>query len=525
MSEVIETVGIEQVNGIRKHLKKLHTVTEYNKRYNKWMYYKPHPDTQLPFHNSHATERSIVLGTQQGKTLSSSYEMAFQSCDFYPEWYKGLKHVVPKLDRDVKFIGWFASNSSQQTRDGAQLRILGDIGQKDGLGTGAIPLDYIRGFTLSRGIPNFVDTVTLSRASGGIASLQSRTYEQQVMMWQSVSCDLIWMDEDPGYPPQGDLLYNEALGRTLATKGRIIASLTPMMGRTPIRKRFIEGAAAKNPNIFQVRGGLEQALHIPKERHQEIIEQTAPSQRLARIQGLEMMGQGACFSTPVANITHNIQNNEMNPNWEVGWGIDFHHGGIAGIFVAAFGFHDPMTDTLYISDVLRLVGGTPDTHLAAISSHPCADAPALYPHDGGRVANLQTQETLAELYRYHPDRRPYGLRMPSTHVTFAGGGYSLPAGVLEMERRFQSGKLRIARWLLPLVRDEYEAYHYNERGDIVREDDHVLDAIRVLMMGIRFMRPQNELDVRRRARMIYNPTERRRHQDPWNPQDASLDYD
>ncbi len=522
MSEVLEEVGITQINGIRKHLKKLHTVTEYARRYCKWQFYKPHPETQLLFHNSKAKERSIVLGTQQGKTLAASYEMVFQACNFYPEWYTGLKHTPPLLDRDVEFTGWFASNSSQQTRDGAQLRLFGDIGQKDSLGTGASPLDYIRGFTLSRGIPNFVDTVTLGRSTGGTAMLQSRSYEQQVIFWQSVPCDMVWMDEDPGYD---DLLYDEAIGRTLATNGRIITSLTPLLGRTPLRKRFINGDGV---HIFQVRGGIDKALHMTAERKAEIFRQIKnPQQQLSRIEGQEAMGDGRCFNRPFEEILHDIPNEDRARNewWSVGWGLDFHHGGAKGVFVAVFGFYDPQTECLYINDIIREIGGTPANHLLRISTHKCSDAPAMYPHDGGRSANLESQDTLADLYRYHPERRPYGLRLQSSHVTFPGGGYNLDAGVMEMESRFQQGKLKIGRWLAAMVKDEYEAYHRDDKNNIVREDDHVLDAIRVLMMGVRFMLPLKELSARNRARQNYDPNRKARQHDPWNPQNPALDYD
>jgi hypothetical protein len=47
-------------------------------------------------------------------------------------------------------------------------QLLGDV-SAGGLGTGLIPLDNIVGFTNSRGISGFVDTVTLRRETGGSA--------------------------------------------------------------------------------------------------------------------------------------------------------------------------------------------------------------------------------------------------------------------------------------------------------------------------------------------------------------------
>ena len=292
MANIITKDEVEHlpVNDIRRHLKKLNTTADYLKNYCRWNYYRPHPATQLVFHNSQADERSIVLGNQQGKTLGCSYEMAFQACNVFPNWYQGKKHTVPNIDRSSEFIGWYASVTSQNVRDGAQQRLLGDISRKDGLGSGSIPLDYIEDVTLSRGISHFVDTITLRREGGGHATLQSKTFEQSAQVYQGVPVDLAWVDEDPGY---SDSIYNELLARTIAAQGRIIVSLTPLLGLTPIRKRFIEAEKNGNKRIFQVRGGLSQALHIPKERYQAIMEAIPENERAARLEGFEMQGQGA----------------------------------------------------------------------------------------------------------------------------------------------------------------------------------------------------------------------------------------
>lgn len=285
----VDTIPVES---LKKHLKKLHTTTEYLQRYCRWMYYRPHPETQVPFHNSHATERSIVLGTQQGKTTAAGFEMAFAACDVWPAWHKGLHPSPPNIERSAKFIGWYCSVSSQNVRDGAQNKLLGDISQKDNLGTGAIPLDYIEGITMSRGISHFVDTITVRRETGGFGIMQSKTYEQSALAYQSVPVDMGWADEDPGYD---DRIYNELLGRTISTKGRIICSLTPMLGLTPLRKRFID--APDKTKIFQVRGGIDQALHIPEERRAAIIAAIPERERAARVYGFEQQGEGAVFTT------------------------------------------------------------------------------------------------------------------------------------------------------------------------------------------------------------------------------------
>jgi len=474
-----EAIDIGQINSLRSHLKKLHTTTEYLQRYCRWNYYRPHPDTQLLFHNSHATERSIVLGSQQGKSTATGYELAFSACDWWPDWHTGRHPSPPQIERSAKFTGWYASISSQTVRDGIQSKLLGDISQKDGLGSGAIPLDYIRGISMSRGISNFVDTITVSRESGGIGLLQSKTYEQSVMSYQGVPVDMALVDEDPGYD---DRIYNELLARTISTNGRIIVSLTPMLGTTPIRKRFIQSG----PNIFEVRGGLEQALHIPSERRAAIIASVPERERAARIWGQEMQGEGAVFTTPIPDIQFDVQPNSFMPWWPCCWAVDFSHGGQATSahpFGAVFAVHDPQADVIYICDAFKL-RGLPETHAARIRSHTYWDAVVLWPHDGQQSGNIQTGENFASVYR------KLGLNMRSTWTTFPDGGYSFEAGISEMERRFATGKLKVARHLIEWF-VEYQNYHY-EKAVVKKEDDDLMSATRQVVMGIRHAKAMSD---------------------------------
>ena len=58
-------------NEIRRHAKKMLTVREYNLKYRRLDFYKPHAG-QLRFHNSRATEVQLLAGNQQGKSWSAA---------------------------------------------------------------------------------------------------------------------------------------------------------------------------------------------------------------------------------------------------------------------------------------------------------------------------------------------------------------------------------------------------------------------------------------------------------------------
>src|SRR5580692_3246657 len=133
-------------NDVRRHMKKMLTEREYRQRYRRIDQYRPNPK-QLEFHNLIADERMLRGGNQNGKTHGGGAQITFDALGLYPDvWYKGRQFIEPPpIERSVDFLAWIASTTSTTTRDGAQTKLLGDIRQQDGLGTGLIPLDNIVG--------------------------------------------------------------------------------------------------------------------------------------------------------------------------------------------------------------------------------------------------------------------------------------------------------------------------------------------------------------------------------------------
>ena len=177
----------------------------------------------------------------------------------YPAWYQGHRFdKPPPLERPYEFVAWGACTTSATTRDGIQTRLLGDIRMEGGLGTGAIPLDSLVGRpTLARGISDFVDTIAITRESGARAVIRLKTYEMDRKAFQGESCDEIWLDEDVSR--FDDTLYGECLARLAATRGRMLLTLTPLLGMSPIRKRFKERMGKECAEILM---GLDDALHF-----------------------------------------------------------------------------------------------------------------------------------------------------------------------------------------------------------------------------------------------------------------------
>lgn len=464
-------------NDVRRHAKRMLTELQYRKRYRRVDFYRPN-DRQLAFHNTVATERMLRAGNQLGKTHAAAAQMTFDALSLYPDWYTGRRFLLPPaIERPYDFIGWAGCTTSTKTRDGAQVKLLGDVRQDGGLGTGLIPLDNIVGRpTMARGIADFVDTVTLRRETGGSAIIRLKTFEMGREAWQGEPVDVVWGDEDPG-----DFeVYGECQARLTTTRGIIIWTMTPLMGLSPVRRHFKE----KKPGTAEVLMTIDDAAvsrggHIPDEEIAEIVRRYG-DKAATRAFGGDMMGEGAVFETPLEQIKHTRDPATFPAYWPWMWGLDFRHSGAETTghpFAAVLAAWDRDNDVIYIVHAVRLKGLAP-AHVVAMKAHPMWEAPCAWPHDGGRGASLVDGATVAATYR------KLGMNMRPSHATLPEGGFNFEGGLDMMKLRLSLGQLKVAGHLSEWF-DEYAGYHRKD-GLVVKVDDDLMSATRQLVMDIRF---------------------------------------
>lgn len=475
-------------NDIRRHQKRMLTNEQYRKKYRRLDFYKPNLK-QIDFHNTDIRELMLRANNQGGKTHAGGAQMAMDATQLYPEWYKGRRFLnPPAIERPFEWLGWAACDTSSTTRAGVQTKLLGDMSQDNGLGTGMIPLDSIVGKpSMARGIADFVDTVTIRRESGGTALIRFKTYEQGRKAFQGEPVDEIWPDEDEG----DDSLNGEMLARLTTTNGRIIRTMTPVIGLTPVRKRFKQktpGTAEILMTIWDC--AVSKGGHIPDERIPEIIASYKEHERATRAFGADMQGEGAVFDFPSEQIRHTLDPRDVPPWWPWMWGLDFRHSGSASSghpFAAVLACWDRDTDTIYVMHAIRMLG-LAISHVEAMKQVPRWEAPVAWPHDGGRGGSLIDGDTVAQTYRR------FGLNLRREHATHPTGGFDFEGGLREMENRFGSNRLKVAAHLTDWF-DEYQGYHRKD-GLVVKIDDDLLSATRVLCMDIRFAKTVENFSVR-----------------------------
>lgn len=450
-------------------------------RFNQLASYAPYPK-QISFHNYSLDyrERLLMAANRVGKSFCGAAEMAMHLTGRYPAWWNGRR-----FDRPIK--AWAASDTGLTVRDVVQTKLCGPYGVTDLQGAGAIPKECVRwdkDVSLARGVTDLYDTVQVQHETNGVKDGKSiltfKTYEQGRKKWQGEAVDVIWCDEEPE-----EEVYTEALARIAPThagdrSGIISTTFTPLLGRSNVVLRFVDNDPPSEDRVM-VSMTIDDAQHISPEERKKIVAGYPAHQREARAKGLPLLGEGRIFEFTEDSIT--VPPFEAPRHWAYLWGSDF---GIRHPFAATLLGWDRDCDCIYVMKCVRITDGLPLQHVAAMK--PCLrgagnKVPMAWPQDGHQREEFDGRlEPLAKIYKAHGQQLD-----PTKHATFADGSNSTEAGIMDMQERMQTGRLKVFADCSPWF-EEYRYYHRKD-GQIVKEKDDLMSATRVGVMAIRLARP------------------------------------
>ncbi len=171
-------------------------------------------------------ERAFIAANRCGKTISGLYESVCHLTGEYPEWWEGRRFKEP-------IEMWMVGKTNISTRDVLQVGLLG---KNVDLGTGMLPKDKIIRTTSRSGVPDGVQDCFIRHIAGGVSSVGFKSYEQSVGSFMGTSLDLVLLDEEP---PSN--IYGECLVRTMAKKGLLMITFTPLEGLSEVVMSFLPG--------------------------------------------------------------------------------------------------------------------------------------------------------------------------------------------------------------------------------------------------------------------------------------------
>ena len=304
------------------------------KEVNRIDFYDPYP-YQTTFHQAQdlfggrAKQRLLMAANKVGKTFSGAAELAIHLTGRYPKWWTGHKFYRP-------IRAWAAGNTSGNTRDIVQAEMLGEAGDPEEFGKGALPKDVIISTDRSPGIPNALSAVVVKHVSGKNSKLFFKSYEQGKEQWMGSAVDCVWLDEEPPQP-----IYSQALRATLKTAGLVWMTFTPESGMTNTVAAFMNDLK-KSQNLYHAT--WDDAPHLSEDAKEEILSALPPHERDMRSKGIPVLGSGMVF--PIDEESIKEEAFAIPEHWSKICGIDF---GWDHPFAAVWIAHDRDTDTIHVT--------------------------------------------------------------------------------------------------------------------------------------------------------------------------------
>lgn len=421
-------------------------------------------------------ERIFLAGNRVGKTIAGALELSYHLTGNYPAWWKGRTFDYP-------IRAWAAGSTARSTRDTVQKELIGPVGA---WGTGMIPEALLGKYWSLAGVPQGLDMIEVKHKSGGYSTVGFKNYEQDVKAYYGTAMDVIWLDEEVP-----SMIYNECLLRTMTTNGIIYVTFTPLAGLTPFVVRFCraadflggaermlalegekdleeyEGHEARMANYTTskavIQAGWDDAPWLRGAEKARMLADTPPNLRDSRSKGIPNMGAGSVYPIPLEQIV--IEPFDIPSHFRRLYALDVGWNKTACLW----GAEDPNTGTLYIYDE-HYMGELPAAiHAQAIKNRGEWIYGVIDPASRGR--SQVDGQSLIVVYKQ------MGLRLFPANNEVEGG-------ITNVWNNLSVGKIKVFKTLRNFQK-EYMLYRRDDKGKVIKEDDHLMDALRYLVNNLK----------------------------------------
>lgn len=207
----------------------------------------------------------------------------------------------------------------------------------------------------------------------------------------------------------------------------------------------------------------EDAPHLTAEQKERLYASIPAYQRDARTKGIPQLGSGAIYPIPESEIIIDPFDLKMIPKfWPRCYALDVGWNRTAAIW----GAWDQEADIVYLYSEYYRGQAEPAVHAQAIRARGSWIPGVIDPAARGR--SQDDGKALAEQYI-------------DLGLSLAFADNTVEAGIYEVWSRLSSGRLKVFS-TLQNWRAEYRLYRRDEKGKIVKSNDHLMDASRYLIM-------------------------------------------
>lgn len=221
-----------------------------------------------------------------------------------------------------------------------------------------------------------------------------------------------------------------------------------------------EAGEILKPSRATVTIGWDDVPWLDEKTKAEILASTPPHLRATVSRGVPTIGSGAIYPIPIEEVV--CAPFPIPDHYKRMYGMD-----VGWKYTAAiFGALDPDTDTLYIYSEYIGEKKIPELHAAMIKRIAEDWMPGVIDPGSGQGNQFDGEKLLREY-------RSLGLRLrPADNA--------VGEGIHKVWSRLELGKLKFFSNSTTKLQNEYLIYRRDEKGKIVKEHDHGLDALRYM---------------------------------------------
>ena len=206
--------------------------------------------------------------------------------------------------------------------------------------------------------------------------------------------------------------------------------------------------------------GWDDVPHLSEDEKRELMSSIPPHQLDARTKGVPMLGSGSIYPIDEREIA--IDPFEIPSYWPRGYGMDVGWNWTAAVWVA----HDVDSDTVYLYDAYKRGQAEPPIHSTAIKARGDWMEGEIDP--AARSRSQKDGEQLKELYS-------------ALGLWLRDADNAREAGIMEMWTRLTTNRLKVFKHLQDWFM-EFRIYRRDEKGQVVKVNDHLMDATRYRLM-------------------------------------------
>ena len=249
----------------------------------------------------------------------------------------------------------------------------------------------------------------------------------------------------------------------MTNDGLVMLTFTPLMGMSETVMMFLPNGTIE-PGAFGSKyvgmATWDDVPHLSKQQKEELWASIPPFQRDARSKGIPQLGSGAIYPVPESELV--VDDFDLPQHWKRCFGMDVGWNRTACVWGAI----DPESGTVYLYSEYYKGQLEPALHAEAIRARGMIPG-VIDPASRGR-AQTDGQQLLG-LYRRH------GLDI-------AVANNSVESGLYEVWQRMSSSRLKVFKSLRNWV-NEFRLYRRDDKGKVVKENDHLMDATRYLIVS------------------------------------------